>query len=118
MSPTTYGDQPGTSTADPMLDTKDQIDVLTSVLPGVPVNKLKFLLDISRGDANQVSNLFLEGGGLSLSCMLQFMKSSPLCGDTVRKLTIDKYDEHQPDALTQEAFAFYKDSLTQEPRFT
>ncbi len=92
-------------------DSVDQIDVLTRVLPGVPKNSLKFLLDISSGDANQVSNLFLEdGGGLSMSCLVEFMRSSLLLDGVVRRLILDEYDDQQPDSLTQEAIAFYKGS--------
>ncbi len=99
------------SSSVPVIGAGDQIDVLTTVLPGVPKNSLKFLLDISSGDANQVSNLFLEdGGGLSLSCLVEFMRSSLLLDGVVRRLILDEYDDQQPDSLTQEAIAFYKGS--------
>ncbi len=96
------------SSAAPMIC--EQIDVLTGVLPGVSNNCLKFLLDVSNGDANQVSNLFLDDEGLSLSCLVHFMKSSLLFDGVVRRLILDEYDEHNPHFLTQHALAFYKDS--------
>ncbi len=57
-----------------------------------------------------MSNLFLDDEGLSLSCLVHFMKSSLFDG-VVKRLILDEYDEHNPDFLTQHALAFYKDSL-------
>lgn len=83
-----------------------RLEVLTEAHPDVPAAQLKYLLEISKGDANAVSDLFLQG--LTLQSLVNFLKTACFPMQSVNRLTIDEYGN--PESLTQEAIAFYKGS--------
>ena len=74
--------------------------------PDVPVAQLKYLLEISKGNADAVSDLLLQG--LTLQDLIDFLKTTCFLVQNMHRLTIDGY--YNPESLTQEAIAYYKGS--------
>jgi len=72
---------------------KKELDVLTRVLPSVPLTQLKFLLEIS---------------GVLMWCPISSLKSACIYSSDVQRLQIDQYDEEDLESLAEEANAFYK----------
>lgn len=75
------------------------------VLPDIPPAQLKFLLEIN-SDGDAISDLFFEG--LSLPCLLHFLKSAIIDICDVRRIRIEDYEEEDPKSLAETAIAFYK----------
>ena len=75
------------------------------VLPDIPPAQLKFLLEIN-SDGDAISDLFFEG--LSLPCLLHFLKSAIIDICDVRRIRIEDYEEEDPESLAETAIAFYK----------
>jgi len=76
----------------PLYDTKE-LDVLTQVLPSVPLTQLKFLLEISR---------------VLMWCPISSLKLACIDGSDVQRLQIDQYGEEDLESLAEEANAFTK----------
>ena len=72
--------------------------------PDIPPAQLKFLLEIN-SDRDAISDLFFEG--LSLPCLLHFLKSAIIDICDVRRIRIKDYEE-DPESLAETAVAFYK----------
>ena len=78
--------------------------------PDVEINKLKFLLGVSRKKVDVISNLFLGTDGLTILSLTTFMRSSLIIPTMIRRIMIDEYDENKPEILAEEVFTFYKGS--------
>ena len=75
------------------------------VLPDIPPAQLKFMLEIN-SDGDAISNLFFEG--LSLPCLLHFMKSAVIDTCDVRRIRIEDYEEEDPEAWQEQQLLFTK----------
>ena len=83
--------------------THEQLDILVGVFPNTPLDQLKFLLDLRDGNADVVSDLFIDG--LMLSRLVGVLKSALINSGDVRRLTVDG---ENPDVLAESAVTFYK----------
>ena len=78
---------------------EQRLEVLSEAHPDVPVAQLKYVLEISKGDADAVLDLFLQG--LTLQNLIDFLKTTCFPVQNVNRLTIDEYGD--TESLTQEA---------------
>lgn len=84
---------------------RDPLETVASVVPDVPRAQLKFLLQLSDGDCNAVSNYIFEGG-LKLSSLLTLLRDFHLEESHVRRINLQEYGDSA--VLAEEAIAFYK----------
>lgn len=80
----------------------EKADMLISIFPSMSAGQIKFLLELTKGDCDMVSNILLEG--ISAENLINLWKQG---GGEIRRIRVETYRDE--DTL-EELLAFYKSS--------